>query len=77
MSQPEQYQSTGHGTVDVPWSQDTKDSLKQNQGQTSDKQQSQQQNQQQPQQHNASSGFGHTTHQGHSRRSIKRDLNDI
>ncbi|KAI8380378.1 hypothetical protein BD560DRAFT_432223 [Blakeslea trispora] len=75
MSQ-QQYQSTGHGTVDVPWSQDAVESLRQDRGQSSSKHN---QHEQQPQaeKEKEHTGFGHTTHQGHSRRSIKRDLNNI
>ncbi|KAI8078267.1 uncharacterized protein B0P05DRAFT_587490 [Gilbertella persicaria] len=68
--------STGHGTVDVPFDQDTMESLRDNQGQTKHTPMKQHQNKQ-PEEKGHHVGFGHTTQHGHSPRSIKRDLNDI
>ncbi|KAL9553868.1 hypothetical protein MBANPS3_003074 [Mucor bainieri] len=76
--QQQQQASTGHGTVDVPWTEDAKSSVQDNQGISTT---SQTQKSHQQQQDNASekehTGFGHATQHQHSPRSIKRDLNDI
>ncbi|CEP11066.1 hypothetical protein [Parasitella parasitica] len=75
------FPSTGHGTVDVPWSEDPKASLQDNQGKTNASSQKSTKNQHQQEQKNQDqghhTGFGHATQHQHSPRSIKRDLNDI
>ncbi|KAG2212923.1 hypothetical protein INT46_010479 [Mucor plumbeus] len=75
--------STGHGTVDVPWSEDSKSSLQDNQGISSTSNSSRQgsnnqkEDQNQEDQEHHYTGFGHATQHQHSPRSIKRDLNNI
>lgn len=81
-SQQQQQGSTGHGTVDVPWTEDTKSSVQDNQGISSSSSSSSsnsktQKSHQQDASEKEHSGFGHTTQHQHSPRSIKRDLNDI
>ncbi|KAK4513271.1 uncharacterized protein ATC70_011839 [Mucor velutinosus] len=79
--QQQQQASTGHGTVDVPWTEDSKSSLQDNQGISSSSAASQSQKSHQQHQNSAPEkehiGFGHATQHQHSPRSIKRDLNDI
>ncbi|GAN01966.1 hypothetical protein MAM1_0014d01403 [Mucor ambiguus] len=79
MNSQQQQASTGHGTVDVPWTEDPKSSMQDNQGISSSTSQTQKSHQQH--QNNAPekehTGFGHATQHQHSPRSIKRDLNDI
>ncbi|EPB84319.1 hypothetical protein PS15m_006867 [Mucor circinelloides] len=78
MNSHQQQASTGHGTVNVPWTEDSKSSLQDNQGvsSTSQNQKShKQQNDANEKEHHT--GFGHATQHQHSPRSIKRDLNNI
>lgn len=71
--------STGHGTVDVPWSEDSKSSLQDNQGISSTSNSSTQKsnNQKDQNQEHHNTGFGHATQHQHSPRSVKRDLDNI
>ncbi|KAF1805917.1 hypothetical protein FB192DRAFT_1365147 [Mucor lusitanicus] len=78
MNSQQQQASTGHGTVDVPWTEDAKSSVQDNQGISSSSthaQNAQKSHHQKDEKEHI--GFGHATQHQHSPRSIKRDLNDI
>ncbi|KAI8982021.1 hypothetical protein BDF20DRAFT_912226 [Mycotypha africana] len=77
----DQLKSTGHGTVDIPWSESSKESMqvrsedlhkhnKHEDNVTKDT------NERQPDSKNHA-GFGHTVSHQHSPRSIKRDLDNV
>ncbi|CAO3617024.1 unnamed protein product [Mucor fragilis] len=77
MNSQQQQASTGHGTVDVPWTEDAKSSMQDNQGISSSSNSKTQKSHQHDTSEKEHTGFGHTTQHQHSPRSIKRDLNDI
>ncbi|KAI9475508.1 MAG: hypothetical protein EXX96DRAFT_651278 [Benjaminiella poitrasii] len=67
--------STGHGTVNVPFSQNTDKEYDNNQQQQQQKKEPS--HVQDNQAHESTEGFGHTVQHGPSPRTIKRDLNNI